>query len=148
MISRRYGVRSLRYLPGADAALLESMRYSSAHFQTESGGSGRIASAIARAISSSALCVSDIPDAMKILFLYLLATTAVLLSGPQDCYRIRNRNSQNSCLAMAKGEKQYCYRIQNRNQQNMCLAQVTREKQHCYRISNRDEQNRCLGLVR
>ena len=73
---------------------------------------------------------------------------AVLTSGPQDCYRIRNRDSQNSCLAMAKGEKQYCYRIQNRDQQNMCLAQVTREKQYCYRITERDEKNRCLGLVR
>jgi hypothetical protein len=119
-----------------------------AHFQTDSGGSGRIASATARAISSSALCVSDIPDAMKILFLYLLAATAVLTSAPQDCYRIRDRDSQNSCLAMAKGEKQYCYRIQNRNAQNMCLAQVTREKQYCYRITDRDEKNRCLGLVR
>jgi hypothetical protein len=49
---------------------------------------------------------------------------------------------------MAKGEKQYCYRIRNRDQQNMCLAQVTREKHYCYRITNRDDQNRCLGLVR
>ena len=73
---------------------------------------------------------------MKVICLYLLATTAVLMSGPQDCYRIRDRDSQNSCLAMAKGEKQYCYRIRNRDEQNMCLAQVTREKQYCYRITD------------
>jgi hypothetical protein len=85
---------------------------------------------------------------MKVICLYLLAATAVLISAPQDCYRIRDRHSPNSCLAMAKGEKQYYSRIQNRDEQNMCLAQVTREKQYCYRISNRDEQNRCLGLVR
>ena len=148
MISRRYGVRSLRYFPGADAALLESIRYSSAHFQTDSGGSGRIASAMARVTTDSAVSGCVRTDGMKVICLYLLATTAALTSGPQDCYRIRDRDSQNSCLAMAKGEKQYCYRIQNRNQQNMCLAQVTREKQYCYRINDRDEKSRCLGLVR
>jgi len=103
---------------------------------------------MARATTDSAVGECDIPDAMKFLALYLLAATAVVVSAPQDCYRIRDRDSQNSCLAMAKGEKQYCYRIQNRDAQNMCLAQVTREKQYCYRITNRDEQNRCLGLVR
>jgi hypothetical protein len=111
------------------------------HCRTDNGGSGRVT-------TDSALSGFGIPDAMKVFCLYLLASMAVLMSGPQDCYRIRDRDSQNSCLAMAKGEKQYCYRIRNRDQQNMCLAQVTREKQYCYRITNRDDQNRCLGLVR
>jgi hypothetical protein len=88
---------------------------------------------MAPATTDSAVSGFGIPDGMKVICLYLLATTAVLMSGPQDCYRIQNRDSQNSCLAMAKGEKQYCYRIRNRDQQNMCLAQVPREKQYCYR---------------
>ena len=84
---------------------------------------------------------------LKIVWIVLLAGS--LSSGaPEDCYRIKDRDSQNSCLALAKKDKQYCYRIQNRDQQNMCLAMVTGDKQYCYRIQDRDDRNRCLGLVR
>ena len=47
MISRRYGVRSVRQRPGSADARCESMRYRSAHCEIVSSGSGRAPAAAA-----------------------------------------------------------------------------------------------------
>jgi hypothetical protein len=53
MISRRYGVRSVRQRPGSDEARCESTRYRSAHSETVSSGSGFSPSRHARSIASA-----------------------------------------------------------------------------------------------
>jgi hypothetical protein len=47
MISRRYGVRSVRQGPGSAEARCESVRYLSDHSETVSSGSGRAPAAAA-----------------------------------------------------------------------------------------------------
>ena len=49
MISRRYGVRSVRHGPGSAEARCDNVRYLSAHSETVSSGSGLAPSAAARA---------------------------------------------------------------------------------------------------
>ena len=49
MISRRYGVRSVRHGPGSAEARCESVRYLSAHCEIVSNGSGRAPAAAAAA---------------------------------------------------------------------------------------------------
>lgn len=47
MMSRRYGVRSVRHGPGSALARCDSFRYLSAHWEIVSNGSGRMPAAAA-----------------------------------------------------------------------------------------------------
>jgi hypothetical protein len=80
--------------------------------------------------------------------LALIRVNGLAQADASNCYAIKNDDSKNHCLAIAKNTKSYCYSIHEQDTKNLCLAQLSNQKSYCYSIRSSDAKNQCLAIVR
>ena len=61
------------------------------------------------------------------------------------CYRIKNEDMKNSCIANTKNDTSWCYNIKNEDMKNSCIANTKNDTSWCYNIKNEDMKNSCIA---
>ncbi|MDP5622145.1 hypothetical protein P3800_22235, partial [Pseudomonas aeruginosa] len=75
---------------------------------------------------------------MKLLALLMCMTPGLVFAGSNDCYRIKDKDSESYCLAVTSGNSSKCYSIKNKDAEKLCLAEVRGSASSCYSIRDKD----------
>ncbi len=84
---------------------------------------------------------------MKYLMLLLLLPQFAW-ADDGHCYKIKDFDNKNYCLAIAKGQESYCAKIAKNALLNLCMAELTRQIGYCDQIKMADEAANCRRLFR
>ena len=106
---------------------------------------------------TGALCAPGAVQMKQItLKFFLLAwmATSVHAASPivrvdyEGCDAIKDKDKQNYCIAVDKGNAEFCRTIGNSDRKNLCLAKVNNDEKACLKISDKKTKERCMQSIR